>query len=82
MTDAHANTRLEAFCDGVFAIALTLLILDVKLPAAESVASYSLLAIAAFWCPIAIALVTTLSWIFWLVLGIRMKEHGSPQARR
>ena len=28
----HENTRLEAFCDGVFAIALTLLIVDIKLP--------------------------------------------------
>jgi uncharacterized membrane protein len=27
------NSRLEAFCDGVFAIALTLLIIDIKLPA-------------------------------------------------
>ena len=39
MTEAHPNARLEAFCDGVFAIALTLLILEVKLPAMESIAS-------------------------------------------
>ena len=39
MTNPHANTRLEAFCDGVFAIALTLLILDVKLPSAENITS-------------------------------------------
>ena len=39
MTVAHPNTRLEALCDGVFAIALTLLILDVRLPATESIAS-------------------------------------------
>jgi uncharacterized membrane protein len=30
---AHANARLEAFCDGVFAIALTLLILEIRPPA-------------------------------------------------
>jgi uncharacterized membrane protein len=36
VTHAHPNARLEAFCDGVFAIALTLLILDVRLPSAES----------------------------------------------
>jgi uncharacterized membrane protein len=41
MTAAHPNARLEALCDGVFAIALTLLILDVKLPPAESIASTS-----------------------------------------
>ena len=39
MTDAHPNARLEALCDGLFAVALTLLILDVKLPSAESIAS-------------------------------------------
>jgi TMEM175 potassium channel family protein len=39
MTDPHANTRLETFCDGVFAIALTLLILDVKLPSTETITS-------------------------------------------
>ncbi|MEP6793619.1 MAG: TMEM175 family protein [Saprospiraceae bacterium] len=28
----NPNSRLEAFCDGVFAIALTLLIIDIKIP--------------------------------------------------
>jgi uncharacterized membrane protein len=32
MAETHPNTRLEAFCDGVFAIALTLLIIDICLP--------------------------------------------------
>jgi uncharacterized membrane protein len=31
------NARLEAFCDGVFAIAATLLIIDVKLPSPENI---------------------------------------------
>ena len=44
MTNPHANTRLEALCDGVFAIALTLLILDVKLDSPESITST-----AEFW---------------------------------
>jgi uncharacterized membrane protein len=35
MADPHPNTRLEAFCDAVFAIALTLLIIDIKVPASE-----------------------------------------------
>jgi TMEM175 potassium channel family protein len=37
MADPHPNTRLEAFCDGVFAIALTLLIIDIKIPAPEGI---------------------------------------------
>ena len=37
MADPHPNTRLEAFCDGVFAIALTLLIIDVKIPASQEI---------------------------------------------
>jgi TMEM175 potassium channel family protein len=37
MADPHPNTRLEAFCDAVFAIALTLLIIDIKIPASEGI---------------------------------------------
>ena len=37
MADPHPNTRFEAFCDGVFAIALTLLIIDIKIPASEGI---------------------------------------------
>ena len=44
MTEGNPNARLEAFCDGVFAIALTLLIIDVKLPGSETIQSN-----AEFW---------------------------------
>jgi uncharacterized membrane protein len=37
MAEAHPNARLETFCDGVFAIALTLLVLDIKIPASEAI---------------------------------------------
>jgi len=37
MADPHPNTRLEIFCDGVFAIALTLLIIDIKIPPSEGI---------------------------------------------
>jgi uncharacterized membrane protein len=37
MVEANPNARLEAFCDAVFAIALTLLIIDVRLPEMESI---------------------------------------------
>lgn len=32
MQEVSPNTRFEAFCDGVFAIAITLLIVDIRLP--------------------------------------------------
>jgi uncharacterized membrane protein len=35
----NPNARLEAFCDGVFAIALTLLIIDVRIPATTPIAT-------------------------------------------
>lgn len=37
MAESNPNSRLEAFCDGVFAIALTLLIIDIKIPATAGI---------------------------------------------
>ena len=37
MAEINPNSRLEAFCDGVFAIALTLLIIDIKIPPTENI---------------------------------------------
>lgn len=37
MTAENPNSRLEAFCDGVFAIALTLLIIDIKIPSSVEI---------------------------------------------
>jgi uncharacterized membrane protein len=39
MTETNPNARLEAFCDGVFAIALTLLIIDIKIPPTAAINS-------------------------------------------
>jgi uncharacterized membrane protein len=35
---------------------------------------YSLLAVLAFWFPIVVAVITTMSWLFWLVFGFRMNR--------
>jgi uncharacterized membrane protein len=37
MTETNPNSRLEAFCDGIFAIAITLLILEIKIPPVSTV---------------------------------------------
>src|SRR5262249_52409356 len=37
MTEDRPNSRLEAFCDGVFAIALTLLVIDIKIPSTKTI---------------------------------------------
>jgi TMEM175 potassium channel family protein len=37
MEESNPNSRLEAFCDGVFAIAITLLVLDIKVPSSEQI---------------------------------------------
>ncbi len=39
MREHNPTSRIEAFSDGVFAIALTLLIIDVKIPLTEEVSS-------------------------------------------
>src|SRR5262245_11989279 len=37
MSEHNQNARLETFCDGVFAIAMTLLIIDIKIAAPEHI---------------------------------------------
>ncbi len=37
MTESNINSRLEAFCDGVFAIAITLLIIEIKISSTQAI---------------------------------------------
>jgi uncharacterized membrane protein len=71
---AHANARLEAFCDGVFAIALTLLIIDIKAPPGNAIASTS-----EFW--LALRHLTPSVFAFVLSFGIILitwvNHHGT-----
>ena len=39
-----------------------------------ALAVYSSLAVLGFWFPLAVALVTTFLWVFWLVYGITRFE--------
>jgi hypothetical protein len=40
----------------------------------QALAFYSVLAVVAFWFPRPVAAITTVSWVFWLVLGARLKH--------
>jgi len=75
MSESNPGSRLEAFCDGVFAIALTLLIIDIKIPSTEEITTTADFAILAIWFPLAIAICTVVTWIFWLIWGVRLKHE-------
>ena len=60
MSETNPNARLEMFCDGVFAIALTLLIIDIKIPATPRINN-----IAGLW----LALINIVPSIFAFVLS-------------
>lgn len=75
------NSRLETFCDGVFAIALTLLVLEFKVPAAEAVQSSADLwhALGHLW-PSLMAFLLSFAIIFisWVNHHAFMKEIDKP----
>src|SRR5262249_43329477 len=74
MAETNDNARLEMFCDGVFAIALTLLIIDVKVPEVERIDSTPALW-RALWhlAPSILAFVLS----FGIVLITWVNHHGA-----
>ena len=63
MAETNANSRLEAFCDGVFAIAITLLVIDIKIPATTRIQNT-----ADFWH--ALKLISPSFFAFLLSFGV------------
>jgi uncharacterized membrane protein len=39
---------------------------------------YGILAVIAVWLPVPVAIVTVATWIFWLILSIRIKSAETP----
>lgn len=84
MSETNPASRLEAFCDGVFAIALTLLIIDIKIPSTEKINNtvdfwlairHILPSIFAFLLSFAIILITWVNHHYALRLGNKISSR-------
>jgi len=76
MSDHNPNARLETFCDGVFAIAMTLLIIDIKIPSTQITDTNS------FWLALKQIIPSILSFIlsFIVILITWVNHHNSLKA--
>jgi len=74
MAETNPNTRLEAFCDGVFAIAITLLIIDIKIPSTEKINNTS-----DFWLALMHIAPSVLAFVlsFIIILITWVNHHAS-----
>lgn len=74
MTAENKNSRLEAFCDGVFAIALTLLIIDIKIPSSTIINNT-----ADFWAALQHTLPSISAFIlsFFIILITWVNHHAA-----
>jgi uncharacterized membrane protein len=74
MAETNPNSRLEAFCDGVFAIALTLLIIDIKIPSTTEINNTSDL-----WHALKLALPSIFAFVlsFIVILITWVNHHNS-----
>jgi uncharacterized membrane protein len=72
MAEATENSRLEAFCDGVFAIAITLLVIEVRLPTAEFSST------AGFWLALQHAVPSIVAFVlsFTVILITWVNHHA------
>jgi len=74
MTESNSNSRLEAFSDGVFAIALTLLIIDIKIPSSEKInTTYDLWVALSHLLPSVFAFLLS----FTIILITWVNHHGT-----
>jgi len=64
--DHNTNTRLDAFSDGVFAIAVTLLVLEIRVPHVEGAAALNAALLAAWPSYLAYAISFITIGIMWL----------------
>lgn len=82
MSEESDTTRVEAFSDGVFAIAMTLLVIEIKVPSHEMVAVQGLAhSLAAMW-PSYLAFLTSfvsilVIWVqhHWILALLRRNDH-------
>jgi uncharacterized membrane protein len=74
MSEPNPNSRLEAFCDGVFAIALTLLIIDIRIPSTTKINST-----ADFWHALGHAAPSIFAFVlsFTIILITWVNHHNS-----
>jgi uncharacterized membrane protein len=74
MAETNPNSRLEAFCDGVFAIALTLLIIDIRIPSTEKITTT-----ADFWLALMHIVPSVFAFIlsFIIILITWVNHHAS-----
>ena len=74
MSETNPNLRLEFFCDAVFAIALTLLIIDIKIPSSVKINNTS-----EFWLALKDILPSIFAFLlsFIIILITWVNHHGS-----
>ncbi len=74
MTETNPNSRLEAFSDGVFAIALTLLIIDITIPSSVAINTTN-----EFWLALKHILPSVFAFVlsFTIIFITWVNHHGS-----